>query len=824
MTEILTSQTSKLFDILHRGGQFAHWWTPDSGKFYINKKTGEQEQAKFSSWFPVDRRLDIPVAWRAKNVYFCVHPQTGIPQKVRPDGNPVDQKYIKAWVSHVAAINCLFGEYDVKDYGDKEAIKDHLWSLPIYPSVIIDSGGGYHCYWLLASPVVVTDDNRDDIRRLQYAWVKLVGSDDDSKDLARVLRVPGTLNRKEKYAPNYPVVSFVECDFERLYSLEEFERLTESIRQTMPRASEKSAENYTFANDLLTAADSLRRLSSSRKDGYDTWLGVGMALRGLGDAGLRLWDEWSRGGDSYTDGCCAAKWDKMSESGLGLGSLIKWANDDDPAGKRIYTNGANGTNGHAPKEQKPNEPQPTEAPLPPADGKQKDTLLNAGINDEGNADCVLAIHGKTFLYSETLGWLHYDGRKWTTEESESKVDRAIVAMLEERVKTALQTGNMEAYSTLIKFCIPNKGRVQGCKYMLQSKVSVSYEAFDRDPDMLNCRNGVVNLRTGEIIPHSCEQRFTYCTSVDYKPNADYKIWEEWLIEALGGHYEAYHYMQIAVGYSLTGHTSEEILFYLFGPPRSGKGTFTEVLLALMGAPVAKEVDFGTFTARRTGDSQNFDLAPLRPCRFVAASESNAYERFNEAKVKALTGGNEVYCAFKHRDHFSYRPQFKIWLSSNQPVNADPDDDAVWGRVRVLEFPNSHLGDEDKSLKHNMKTTAVQEGVLAWSVQGAIAWYKLGQKGLPEIQQSRTVKDAHRNDNDHTQTFIDECLVVGDVYFIACDRLFPEYSNWCERNGVEPKKQKGLTQSLKKKGFFDDRRRINGVLKRGIVGIALRVTD
>lgn len=112
------------------------------------------------------------------------------------------------------------------------------------------------------------------------------------------------------------------------------------------------------------------------------------------------------------------------------------------------------------------------------------------------------------------------------------------------------------------------------------------------------------------------------------------------------------WLQMAVGYSLTGHTREEVLFYLYGPPRSGKGTLTEMILALLGSPLAKEVNFATFTAQRSGDSQNFDLAPLKPCRTVLASESNAYERFNKAKVKMLTGGNEVYCAFKHQTHFA----------------------------------------------------------------------------------------------------------------------------------------------------------------------------
>lgn len=812
-----TDTTAKLFSFLHRGGAFAHWWTPDSGKFFTSKKSGQQEQAKISLWYPVDRPLPVPAAWSDKNVYFCVHPQTSVPQKLRADGGVADQKYVKAWVSHVAAVNCFFGEYDVKDFGSKDAIAKHLHTLPLYPSVVIDSGGGFHCYWLLASTVMVTDDNRDHIKRVQYAWVDFVGSDSDAKDLARVLRVPGTLNRKEKYAPHYPRVTVIEADYGRLYSLEEFERLTEHLRQERPRSSYTGSHSVT--DDLVTAAENLRRLSPGRRDHYQEWVKVGMALKNLGSAGLQLWDEWSRGSAKYTDGCCDAKWDKISTDGLGLGSLIKWANDDDPAGKRSHTNGhVVYTNGHSAPSVSVQEPVHDLKAKPQS---LENILLNAGINDEGNADCVLALHGKTFLYSETLGWLHYDGCKWTAETAEAKVDRAIVKTLEERVKAALQTGNMEAYSTLIKFCIPNKGKVQGCKYMLQSKVSVSHEEFDRDPDLLNCKNGIVNLRTGKLTPHDYNQRFTYCVTVDYIPDADHTMWDEWLIDGLGGSFEAYKYIQIAVGYSLTGHTSEEILFYLYGPPRSGKGTFTETWLAILGVPLAKEVDFGTFTAKRTGDSQNFDLAPLRPCRFVAASESNAYERFNEAKVKALTGGNEVYCAFKHRDHFSYRPQFKIWLSSNQPVNADPDDDAVWGRVRVLTFPNSHLGDEDKSLKHNMKTEKAMQGALAWGVKGAMEWYRLGQKGMPEIAESKEIKETHRNDLDSTQTFIDECCLVGDTYFVAQDRLFPNYENWCIQNGVEPKKKKGLTQSLKKKGFNDDRRTINGIQKRGIVGIGLR---
>lgn len=163
---------------------------------------------------------------------------------------------------------------------------------------------------------------------------------------------------------------------------------------------------------------------------------------------------------------------------------------------------------------------------------------------------------------------------------------------------------------------------------------------------------MLDLRTGELSPHTPAQRFTHCTTVEYIPQSDTSALRSWLAGAVAGGMETVDWLQMAVGYSLTGHTREEVLFYLYGPPRSGKGTLTEMILALLGSPLAKEVNFATFTAQRSGDSQNFDLAPLKPCRTVLASESNAYERFNKAKVKMLTGGNEVYCAFKHQTHFA----------------------------------------------------------------------------------------------------------------------------------------------------------------------------
>ena len=434
------------------------------------------------------------------------------------------------------------------------------------------------------------------------------------------------------------------------------------------------------------------------------------------------------------------------------------------------------------------------------DGLTKSLLLGE-THDEQNAQCVRHLH-PNFANNESHGWLYYNGQRWGNDDAESKLDRAIVDTMLKRIGAALGEGTDEKgklyHEDIVKQCKPTAKNVRDAKYILGSLVTIPAKEFDKSPDLLTCQNGVIDLRTGELHPHSPEYLLSHCVNAEYDPAVDYSRWSNWLTDAVG---EAIaDWLQMAVGYSLTGHTKEEILFYLYGPPRSGKGTFTETLFELMGSPLAKEVEFSTFTAAREGDNQNFDLAPLKPCRIVFASESKSYERFDEAKIKRITGGNEVFCAFKHHSHFNYRPQFKIWLSSNQPINADPDDDAVWGRLRLVEFPNSHLGKEDTGLKERMKSPATLASALTWAVKGAQRWYALGGKPLPETDTAAKAKAGQRGELDHVQTWLEDRNPFQITSSVPSDKLYESYVTWCKVNGVEPKKAKGLGSSLKRKGY------------------------
>jgi len=416
--------------------------------------------------------------------------------------------------------------------------------------------------------------------------------------------------------------------------------------------------------------------------------------------------------------------------------------------------------------------------------------------------------------------LHFNGRFWDREDAEAQLDRAIVNTLKRRRKAAVDGGR----EAIVKAAKPSAHNLRGCKYNFRSLVTVSVKAFDQSPDHLNCANGVLDLRTGRLVPHSPAQRFTYCLPVEYKPQADQTAWLRFLHDATDGRPEMVRYLQLALGYSLTGHTREECMFYLYGPTRSGKGTFTETVIAMLGEkPIATEVDFGTFTASRKGDTQNFDLAPLKPCRFIAAAESKRNESLNAAKVKQITGGNYIRCAFKYRDHFEYRPQFKVWLASNHPVDTDVDDDAVWYRIRVIDFPRSHAGREDKMLKHRLRSPEVLRGVLAWAVEGARKWYAKGLETPTRVQEAT---NQARHDIDFVAQWLDECVdkTDGPKDFVANAVLYDSYHNWCVANGVEPEKKRSLTTALKAKGFKAGTQRkcpVTGRNRRGCVGIRLR---
>jgi hypothetical protein len=329
----LDADAGQLLRYLQRGG---------------NKSNLQTFKPTRTTWY--DTNAPAPALPTGTSVYFGVNPCTAIPP-TNAEGKPAPASAIRSQVDYIAALNCLYADFDAKDFGGSlDETLAHVRALAVPPSVIVASGGGYHCYWLLAEPFVLdTDKARERAVGVQRDWVTLVGSDDAAKDIARVLRVPGTLNYK--YNPPRPV-TFLEQDYSRTYTLDALRAMLPAVAPRKARTPKPDAPACQAdalppgvaqpARDFVAiskAAAALARLRVERRDSYNPWLQVGMALRELGDAGLQLWQWWSEASPKYKVGDCQDKWPTFQPgaecNGYTLASLFAWARDD--AGEPVST-------------------------------------------------------------------------------------------------------------------------------------------------------------------------------------------------------------------------------------------------------------------------------------------------------------------------------------------------------------------------------------------------------------------------------------------------------------------------------------------------------
>lgn len=245
------NQTIAFFRHLHRGGAYAYYHAlPD----------------RRSWWYETSKPL-APPAEPTSNWYIGVHPCSAIPP-ANAHGEVKEPPFVRGQKRYIAAVNCLYGEFDAKTYGSKEAILAHIEQAPWpAPSVVVDSGGGIHGYWLLREPWVLdSDDARQAAELVQRVWVQqVIGADDSVHDLPRILRVPGTLNFK--YDPPRPV-QFLSCNLDKLYPIQALTAHLPPIHEATPRFRHapteraRSVEDFNRENDI---ADLLERYGYTRR-------------------------------------------------------------------------------------------------------------------------------------------------------------------------------------------------------------------------------------------------------------------------------------------------------------------------------------------------------------------------------------------------------------------------------------------------------------------------------------------------------------------------------------------------------------------------------
>jgi putative DNA primase/helicase len=446
-------------------------------------------------------------------------------------------------------------------------------------------------------------------------------------------------------------------------------------------------------------------------------------------------------------------------------------------------------------------------------------------SDYTNALAFVRDHGPRLRYCYPWkSWLIWTGTHWQRDTSGTVMlwAKDTVKRLARRVEALDDEKKIAALMAHIKSSL-STAKLKAMVESAQSEpgIPVQPEELDADPWLLNCVNGTLDLRGGELKPHRQADLITRCLPISYDTEAQYPTWETFLWRIMGGSQDPddpdmptgglenrqaadlrakalIGFLQRAIGYTLTGSTREQCIFILHGPTKTGKSTFLATLRALLGA-YGQQADMSSFMHKEKEEVRN-DLADLAGSRFVCALESKEGRRLAESLVKQLTGGVDLIKArFLFQEHFTFKPQFKIFLGTNhKPVIKDTDN-AIWERIRLVPFI-VHIPKPERNKALDEQLQAELPGLLAWAVRGCLEWQRLGELGEPDAVVEATA--IYRTEMDTIARFLDECCTTGDPKFVKvkASALASAYQAWCKRTGEWPLANRAFILDMEKRGY------------------------
>ena len=321
------------------------------------------------------------------------------------------------------------------------------------------------------------------------------------------------------------------------------------------------------------------------------------------------------------------------------------------------------------------------------------------------------------------------------------------------------------------------------------------------------------MRDGTISPHRPELHLTKLAGAEYLPEARSQRWEAHLARATGGDVEMIAFLRRAAGYTATGSTAEEVALFVQGPGASLKTTTLEAVRASLG-DYATVADFATFLAGRgDGDGPTPGVARLAGARMVCASEVGVGQRFNPARLKALTGGERIVARRLHREPFEFDPAFTLWLAANERPAIAASDDAAWRRLRLVPFAHVVPASErDPALKRALvHDPGERAAVLAWIVRGAVEWHREGLGTCAAVEQATA---AYRGENDPLREWIAARCQISRGAQAGGRDLRDDYERFCRQSGEEACSPQDFARSLEAHGLRRKRARA-GIVWRGI---------
>lgn len=402
-------------------------------------------------------------------------------------------------------------------------------------------------------------------------------------------------------------------------------------------------------------------------------------------------------------------------------------------------------------------------------------MPNFPFDDTGNGQRIAWLCKSFLRYSYVdKCWYFYDGHVWCRDEigqAKSYADDMITMMEHQEVTEDIE----KAFQKHVKHTRSSSGKEAALKEA-QHLLYIVPKDMDRDGMKLNTPDGVVDLKSGEIIKNNPEFYMTRMTGVEYSPHVSCTRWRQFISEIFDGDEELINFVHKAVGYSMVGSTEEQMVFFCYGEGQNGKSVFLDVLSEIMGS-YAVNIQPETIMVKRSGGGSgaNSDIARLKGARFVTTSEPDEGARLSEGIVKQLSGGDKVTARKLYGNEFEFSPELKLWMATNHKPVIRGTDKGIWRRIAMIPF-NVTFTNPDKKLIHKLRAEA--SAILGWMIEGCIKWQHEG------LEKPKAVTDAnqeYRNEMDVIERFLESGYVTtGNNESCAAMVIFARYQEYASQ--------------------------------------------
>ncbi|OSZ59868.1 DNA primase [Streptomyces pharetrae CZA14] len=429
-------------------------------------------------------------------------------------------------------------------------------------------------------------------------------------------------------------------------------------------------------------------------------------------------------------------------------------------------------------------PAQTDGERTPAGEATTHGLLPDTLSDRGNAKLFVKLYANDYRHVPNIGWYRWDTTRWQIDEDDTVLWAAgdlaeNLATHDPRgifTTTALQKHRRRALSTT------------GINAMLTQAKSapgmvLNAARLDADPYALCTPAGIVDLRTGLVkTPDPNKDFHSRSTTVGPQPVPTPR-WGRFLADTFGDDAEGQEmisYLQLLLGYSVTGDVGGQVLPFLFGAGKNGKSVLLDVLMKLLG-DYADAAPPG-FLMARPYEGHPTDLAELHGRRVIVCSEVKPGDKFDEARVKLLTGGDRIKARRMRQDFFSFEPTHKLWLLGNHRPEVGTGGFAFWRRMRLIPF--ERVVPDHRKIDNLADILVMEEGpgILNWLIDGARR-YLAGERDLTGPERVRIATTAYAETEDHTGRFYEECCTLGPDLRAEQTALYAAYKAWCHNEGA-----------------------------------------